>query len=240
MKNSYFLLNKYSKWYFNIIESALTHSREQDPFFEIHHILPKCMGGTNDQENLVKLSFREHFLCHWLLTKMVKEKPLKLKLSFALHMFRTGNIDYQRPPLSSRQFEAIKRSVKANQTGRKLSDEHKQKISKAHFGKKHSVEHNKNVKLAYTAEKRKIHSETLKGKISHDSYSRDKISATQKERRVNQKFKYIISHESGSIFETSSLKDFCKLYNLPRSSFGRTLLNDKCCQGFKIISKIDI
>jgi len=31
----------------------------------------RCLGGNNYKENLVLLNVKEHFLCHWLLTKMV-------------------------------------------------------------------------------------------------------------------------------------------------------------------------
>lgn len=32
--------------------------------FEIHHVIPKCCGGTNDPSNLVKLTLQEHFIAH--------------------------------------------------------------------------------------------------------------------------------------------------------------------------------
>lgn len=36
---------------------------------EIHHIVPKCIGGTDDKDNLVCLTVREHVLAHVLLAK---------------------------------------------------------------------------------------------------------------------------------------------------------------------------
>lgn len=36
-------------------------------YHERHHILPKCMGGTDDKENLIDLFAREHFAAHRLL-----------------------------------------------------------------------------------------------------------------------------------------------------------------------------
>lgn len=39
-------------------------------YYEKHHILPKSLGGTDDEDNLVLLTSREHFLCHYLLVKM--------------------------------------------------------------------------------------------------------------------------------------------------------------------------
>ena len=39
-------------------------------YTERHHILPKCMGGSNEKHNLVDLTAEEHFLAHQLLVKM--------------------------------------------------------------------------------------------------------------------------------------------------------------------------
>lgn len=60
--------NKYSKCYFSIINRA--KSRSLSSYYEIHHIIPKSLGGTDDCENLVYLTAREHFICHLLLVKM--------------------------------------------------------------------------------------------------------------------------------------------------------------------------
>lgn len=41
-----------------------------DGFYtETHHIVPKCMNGTNKKDNLVELTAREHFIAHKLLFK---------------------------------------------------------------------------------------------------------------------------------------------------------------------------
>lgn len=37
--------------------------------YEIHHILPKALGGTNDPSNLVKLTYFEHLVAHYLIAK---------------------------------------------------------------------------------------------------------------------------------------------------------------------------
>lgn len=42
-------------------------------YSERHHILPKCMGGTNAKENLVRLTAKEHFIAHKLLVRMHPE-----------------------------------------------------------------------------------------------------------------------------------------------------------------------
>lgn len=38
-----------------------------DEYHERHHIVPKCKNGTNDDNNLIDLFAREHFIAHKLL-----------------------------------------------------------------------------------------------------------------------------------------------------------------------------
>ena len=61
-------MKKYTKWYAQITERA--RNRILDTYTETHHIIPRSLGGTDDINNLVELTAREHFICHWLLTKM--------------------------------------------------------------------------------------------------------------------------------------------------------------------------
>jgi hypothetical protein len=67
--------NKYTKTYFAIIDRA--KQRSISGYVEVHHIVPKCLGGTDEAENTVRLTAREHFICHLLLTKMHDDHLLK-------------------------------------------------------------------------------------------------------------------------------------------------------------------
>ena len=55
---NYILDNKYSKWYFSIIQNAKNRIIE-NTYYEKHHIIPKSFGGDDTESNLVKLTFRE-------------------------------------------------------------------------------------------------------------------------------------------------------------------------------------
>jgi len=52
-------------------------------YSEIHHIVPKCLGGVNTADNLVKLTPEEHYVCHQLLVKLY---PKNKKLMYAARM----------------------------------------------------------------------------------------------------------------------------------------------------------
>ena len=58
----------YSKHYNHLISRA--KERTLEGYKESHHIIPKCLGGTDDPANLVNLTAREHFLAHILLAKI--------------------------------------------------------------------------------------------------------------------------------------------------------------------------
>ena len=48
--------------------------------FHNHHIIPKCLNGSNSKSNMILLTPREHYISHWLLTKIY---PTENKLKYA-------------------------------------------------------------------------------------------------------------------------------------------------------------
>lgn len=58
----------YYRIYNSLIDRA--KAREITGYCEKHHVVPRCLGGTDTQENLVKLTPEEHYLAHQLLVKI--------------------------------------------------------------------------------------------------------------------------------------------------------------------------
>ena len=61
------------QWHYDqLIETRklLNRNKKDGNYYENHHIIMKSMGGTNDPENLVLLTAREHFIAHWLLWRI--------------------------------------------------------------------------------------------------------------------------------------------------------------------------
>ena len=58
-------------------------------YFERHHVIPKCMGGKDEYDNLIYLSARCHLLAHWLLMKAYPENK-GLKIAYATMCSRDG------------------------------------------------------------------------------------------------------------------------------------------------------
>ena len=86
--NDKFLDNKYRRWYYSIIQNAISQYRKKTKtcYFECHHILPRSLFPEykNDNWNISLLTPREHFICHWLLVKMTTGKDY-YKMCKAVH-----------------------------------------------------------------------------------------------------------------------------------------------------------
>lgn len=69
----------YISIYKQIISQARLKEKDRicdNVYLEEHHIVPRCMGGLNIASNLVFLTAREHFICHWLLFKKYRSSDL--------------------------------------------------------------------------------------------------------------------------------------------------------------------
>lgn len=101
-------INKYTSWYTAITSRAKT--RQLDGYSETHHIIPRSLGGQDTVDNLVKLTAREHFICHWLLTKIHTTGTDRWKMLNALRMMRAENPGQQRyeTKITSRVYEHLK------------------------------------------------------------------------------------------------------------------------------------
>ena len=95
----------YQNIYNQIIERA--KNRKLEGYKEKHHIIPRCMGGTDGKENLVELTAREHFLCHKLLCEIYSNNE---KLWYALFLMSIGKQKSKEHHyvISSREYDRIK------------------------------------------------------------------------------------------------------------------------------------
>ena len=75
----------YKKHYNLLINRA--KGRTLEGYSEKHHIIPKCMGGSDSKDNLVRLTAEEHYVAHQLLVKMYPDND---SLVYALRRMSGG------------------------------------------------------------------------------------------------------------------------------------------------------
>jgi len=136
-----YLQNKYTRWYYSIIQQAQIRTLPTDVYSEKHHIIPKSLGGNNGSDNLVKLTAREHFICHRLLSKMVTDVN-KRKMTFAIWSMVNQDHSKQRlrHKVNSYTYEILRKQVSlaSSQLNKGVP-----KPYKTWLGKKHSSDSKK-------------------------------------------------------------------------------------------------
>lgn len=129
-----FIVNKYTKTYYDIISNA--QNRLLEGYCETHHIVPRCLGGTDEPPNLVKLTSREHYICHALLVRMVESRNHLYKMMSAFNMM---HVDAKGNRYTSRLYEYNKHryyKLKSEiQKGYKRTEESRRKQSEKTKGK---------------------------------------------------------------------------------------------------------
>lgn len=95
----------YEKIYYDLCESRKYRGIKRESGYEVHHIIPKSCGGDDEEDNLVKLTYSEHFIAHKLLTKIYKGAPRLRMLSALVLMGCHKNLKY------SRHFEEAKNLI---------------------------------------------------------------------------------------------------------------------------------
>jgi hypothetical protein len=101
-----FIENKYTDCYNRIIQRA--RDRKIDVYTERHHVIPKSLGGSDEADNLVRLTAKEHFVCHMLLVRMTTGDSKK-KMSYAMWLLcNMENESQERYTPTSSQYELIR------------------------------------------------------------------------------------------------------------------------------------
>lgn len=167
--------------YQNIYDRLIKRSKDRlcdiNIYYESHHIVPKCLGGSNKKDNKVFLTGREHFIAHWLLYRIYPDnKKIAIAFFFMSHCLSRQR-DYK---VSSRTYSEAREAHQKATKGRKISEEQKIAISKANKGRKLT-----------DREKQRV-SEVHKGKtISPEQISI--LREASKGKKLSQEHKNIIS-----------------------------------------------
>jgi hypothetical protein len=237
--------NKYLKWYRNIVIKRLKEPKLD--YHEKHHILPLSLGGSNDKENIVNLSAREHFVVHFLLTKFVTGQG-KHKMDLAFHSLSfLKSKNRKETYFNSKLYEMHKLEIsKANSIRSKIIWNDQEKRNRIIESQKESWKNGKRSKQLETMKtnsplkNKEIHSKSIKNRSENgtnvwvtNNPMKDKNKALEiasKRSGDNHyskiKIKYFYKlkdEETWQELEKGSLHKFRKENNLTRSELHKIL-----------------
>ena len=161
---------KYDLIYKRLIGKGLRENYCSDVYYEKHHIIPRCLGGTDDSYNIVNLTPEQHFVAHQLLVKIFPGKP---GLIYAAHMMGSRNTRSKR---NNKSYGWLKRKF-----AKTMSDERK--------GVPISEQHRANIKRGYKP------SEKQKAAVSHSNKTR--VYSKKQRIILSDKAKEMVSKRGG-------------------------------------------
>lgn len=231
----------YQKIYNQIIDRAKKENRKkgQGIYYEAHHVVPKCMGGEGRAEqwrthpNIVVLTAREHFLCHWLLCRI---HPDNRKLAHAFWF-----MSKQKNKNQEREYTVSSRTYAEAVNNLKFTEEHKQNIRKTRVGKKTivhpdtkeikyvlSVELNDWIKLGwentnYTKGKKNLLSDEGRKKLA-EARKKDQTGKVGLQAKA-AKGPYTVLLESGPKHTAGSYPQLSKITGIPYSTLQHRMTN---------------
>lgn len=109
--------NKYTTWYCNIIQRSIDRTQQAIRVQgEKHHIVPRsvCPNSVRNKQNITLLTYKEHFIVHLLLRKMLKDKLYIHKMNNAVLRMCCGLLrgtTTPTNPYASRRFDSVRTSL---------------------------------------------------------------------------------------------------------------------------------
>lgn len=123
----------YQKIYVQIIERAKRENRtkNREVYYEKHHIIPRCLGGSNSKDNLAYLTAKEHYIAHRLLVEIqtIGSREYYQMLN-AFSFFAAKSKKHKRVEVSARYYQKVKTVLADKRRGIPRTEEVKARIRK--------------------------------------------------------------------------------------------------------------
>jgi len=200
-------MDKYERWYQELIETRKGRHIPEDVYSESHHIVPRCLGGSDDSINRIDLFPKEHFIAHLLLARIHSGRA-GMQMAHALRRMLTGGRGQRYIP-NSRTYQLVRTLAMEKCSGKNnpmwertgelhpsfgkydqiYTPEHRARVSAKSKGRVWSEEHRVKAKAAHIARwaepgfkerMSKIH----KGRPKTEEHRR-KIGESQKGKKVS-------------------------------------------------------
>ena len=179
----------YQKHYDALIERA--RHRVLEGYSEKHHVVPKCLGGKDNPENIVALTAEEHYVAHQLLVKL---NPGNVSLVYAACLMSHSPVGGR---FGNKQYGWLKRKlsrVQSNKFSGKIWKQ-EQNLSRSETVRRQWKDPEARAKKitgmtgkTWSFERREAKSAAMKGKPGRvwTQEQKDKISKTKKMAFLNQ------------------------------------------------------
>ena len=125
-----------------------------DGYCEVHHIVPRSLGGSDDADNLIRLTARQHFVAHWMLARALGGSASRA--FFMMSNFgKYGKVNSTTYDIARQEYaEQVSQQLKGKPSQCPFSEETKQKMREAKLGRSLREETKQKLRIAMLGQKR--------------------------------------------------------------------------------------
>lgn len=112
-----------------------------DGYAEVHHIVPRSLGGSDGAENLIQLTARQHYVAHWMLARALGGSAARA--FFMMSNFgKYGRVNSTTYAMARQEYaEQVSQQLKGKPSQNSFSEETRRKMREAKLGRKLTPEH---------------------------------------------------------------------------------------------------
>jgi hypothetical protein len=135
----------YARIYEAFIQDRLTKQPEAPEYFERHHIKPRCLGGGDEPENIIRLTPEDHIFAHVLLAKWLDDRGSWAAVKFIFgqackNLRAPTRREIRLAARARKEFAARNTGANNPNYGKAMPEWHKERLRQINTGKKHSQE----------------------------------------------------------------------------------------------------
>lgn len=172
---------------YSAVYDALINKRRASPVaenFDRHHIVPRCLGGKDEPNNVVQMTVKEHYVAHLLLAKIHGGV-----LWYPVHLMA------RRAGKGSRHYTSMRKQLKPKRASKALAQwqdpEMAEKMREGMKGKQRTSEYKSRVSKAMKEKwadpaYRAMATEARRGRVMSEQ-TKAKMRDAQRRRRANER-----------------------------------------------------
>ena len=166
-----------------------------DGYAEVHHIVPRSLGGSNEADNLIRLTARQHYIAHWMLARALGGSASRA--FFMMSNFgKYGQVNSTTYQIARQEYaDRVSEQLKSCPNIPAFTEQHREKLRQAKIGRRLSEQTRRKVGDAQrgrtlSAETRKKISDAKKGIATrgtgwkHSQETRKKMTESQHARNL--------------------------------------------------------
>lgn len=170
-----------------------------DGYAEVHHIVPRSLGGSNDADNLIRLTARQHFIAHWMLARAIGGSAARA--FFMMSNFgKYGQVNSTTYAIARQEYaEQVSQQLKQYPNVPLFTESHREKLRQAKLGRSLREDTKQKLRVAMLGQKRgpEFSAKVSEAKRGRGNGRSGHVMSAQTKQRIGDAQRGALNHMTG-------------------------------------------